>query len=276
MPRLQNADTFARATNTQIFEKAREVTAKELQESTLFDPTATDDIPCFATSELSMGRVVGRGAFCVVKEITAIKLDASSLTTTQTKRDNGEESPKKSMRLRMSSNFSRQHSDNGADFPNETSREQLARRVWSKKVGGKYVVKQLNPALLEHDKVTYLKGLVDLTLELHYLANFDHNNILGIRGVAQASAFDDTGFFLVLDQLKTTLSKRLNAWMQMKRTTSGVTGLVFGGKRKVRALLVDRLLVAHDVAEGLNYLHSKNVIFRDLVRRALNCLVNGW
>ena len=44
-----------------------------------------------------------------------------------------------------------------------TSREYLARRVWSSG-GGKYVVKQVERSFVQTDKVTFLKGIIDLAL----------------------------------------------------------------------------------------------------------------
>ena len=55
--------------------------------------------------------------------------------------------------------------------------------------------------------------------------------------------------------------------MHATRATKGVTGLITGGKRKVNALLTDRLLVAYDIAEAMDYLHERpypNYIQRDL------------
>ena len=113
--------------------------------------------------------------------------------------------------------------------------------------------------------MSYLKGVVDFALEMHFLASTNHVHIIDIKGICDASPFSEIGFFVILDQLKDTLSKRLTQWMHIKRTTKGVTGFITGSKKKARKLLIDQLLVAHDIANGMQYLHSKKIIFRDLV-----------
>lgn len=227
---------------------AEEVVGSEIARSSSINPDALGAFPCFATTELVTGRVVGRGGFCVVHELTAIKLKEKT------------KGQKSNFRLRgMGGN-------NGTDGPESldtTTREFLARRVWSR--SAKYVVKRIEPSLWENDKVSYLKGVVDFVLEMHFLASTHHVHIIDIKGISDASPFSEVGLFLILDYLKDTLSKRLTEWMHTKRRTKGVTGFITGSKKKAQKLLVDQLLVAHDIANGMQYLHAKKIIFRDLV-----------
>lgn len=277
MPRLENAHNFRKSKPEDLFAKAKEVVDKEMERSQIFDPEAVELLPHFDLKEVLQGRVVGRGGFCVVKECVAIKLAARgdgsgslrsrdilngrSLRPTTSSLHSGA----KNWAQKLSSSFGASaHSRLDLSMHStEDARQHLARRVWSKR-GGKYVVKQVEPELIHADRVTYLKGVIDLALETYYLASLAHPHILTLVGLSKQGFYEDMGYFLILDQLQETLSKRLNAWMQTKRTTKGITGAITGGRRKISKLLTERLLVAYDIADAMDYLHSKQIIYRDL------------
>ncbi|GAX24281.1 hypothetical protein FisN_4Lh016 [Fistulifera solaris] len=247
MPRIENPEAFRSARREDVAKKAEAVVASEIARSSSLDPNGLAMIPSFSTSELTFGRVVGRGGFCVVHELVAIKLKEKA------------NNKKSNFRLR---GFASHNAMEGSKSLDTTTREHLARRVWSK--SGKYVTKRMEPSLWETDRVSSLKGVIDLALEMHFLASLNHVHIIDLKGICEASPFSEVGFFLVLDHLKETLSKRLTQWMHVKRTTKGITGLITGSKTKTKKLLIDQLLVAHDIANGMQYLHSKKIIFRDL------------
>lgn len=142
------------------------------------------------------------------------------------------------------------------------NRDNLARVVSKKRVSS-YVVKQVIPELATADKTTYLKGIVDISLEAKYMASLSHPNIISIRGMSNPSPRDGQ-VFIIMDRLKETVSKRLQTWLKTQRQCKGVTGAIVGSKKKVKDLLVERLVTAHNIADALDYLHSRGVIFRDL------------
>lgn len=142
-------------------------------------------------------------------------------------------------------------------------REKLAKYVSRKSATSQYVVKQVNEELQFTDKVAFLKAMVDIELEAKYMASLHHPNILSIRGLSTVNPANGQGF-LILDRLKETLSKRMQEWLRRDRQCKGITGAVAGSKKKRENLLVERLVAAHNIADALDYLHGRNVIFRDL------------
>jgi hypothetical protein len=129
----------------------------------------------------------------------------------------------------------------------------------------RYALKRVSEENKNRNKEMFLKGCIDLALEAKFLASLSHPCILDIRALSSVGPFDD-GFFIIVDLLKETLPKRISRWMTIDRQTKGVTGIFTGGKTKVDKLLIERLLVAHDIASALGYLHELRIIYRDLVR----------
>lgn len=259
MPRLENSDAYRRADVNTLLKKVGEVVAEEGRKSMFFDDDAMDALPRFEREEIITSKVLGRGGFGVVREIQAVKLrqapEENATATTKQRKFFGKDS----------NSFSSKHSRSLATAAEAdlSSREQLARRVWQRK-GSKYVVKEIEKEFFHSDPGTFLKAMIDLAIEAKFLATINHPHILSLRGLSMKGPDEDIGFFIILDQLEETLPKRLNAWMQQKRASQGITGALTGGRKKSKTLLMERILVAYDVAEVMAYLHSRDIIYRDL------------
>ena len=259
----------ANASVATILEAAQEAIERAVDSLPVFETSALclADMPHFHRNEIVVGRVVGRGGFCVVKEINEIRL--RSKTMRDGRADGGKVDSsgklwlKKGKRSYLDSRSSLDRSlgsvsKAGVDS-DIASREFLARRVLAKK-GGRFVIKQVESTLLDTDRVTYLKGIIDLAMETKYLASLDHPNILKLRGVSWDSPHCGTDSFLILDHLQDTLPKKLNSWMNTDRATRGITGFMTGGKRKAAGLLTERILVAYDIAVGMAYIHRQEIV----------------
>jgi len=61
-----------------------------------------------------------------------------------------------------------------------------------------------------------------------------------------------------------TLTGRIKKWMDRDRLYKGITGFIHGGRRKEQELYHERMAAAYDIASGLFYLQSKNIVYRDL------------
>jgi serine/threonine protein kinase len=128
----------------------------------------------------------------------------------------------------------------------------------------RYVVKQLSPELQHGDKINFLKGTVDLAMETRFLASLDHENVISLHGVSSKGAFSE-GYFIVLEKVTETLGKRVKTWMDMDRRCKGITGVFTGSKKKLLRLDSERISASHDLAVGMQYLHDRKIVFRDLV-----------
>lgn len=241
------------------------VVADETADSGVYDSALEEKIPRFEMKEVRLGRTLGRGGFCTVTEIEKVKIAGRETTTSRFRlkksRSSLESSDNGDMEWKSVASESRK------DFENQSepfSRTQLAllSRKKSRKKGGYFALKQVTLEMASLNKVNYLKGLVDLSTEAKLLAALDHENIIRLCGVS-LDGFSD---FIIIERLQETLSGRLKKWMKTDRQCKGITGVFTGSKMKKLALDRERMTTAYSIATGLDYLHSRNVIFRDLVR----------
>lgn len=239
-----------------IFNTCHSVVTEKIENSKVINASTVSQskIPRFDRHEIVEGKTVGRGGFAVIREITSFELDRDAA-----RRPSG------------GSSRSERTASTGASTNSDTSPERRALAKESSfkasKKGSKYVLKELDRSngLSAKNQNAYMNGVVDMAMEAQYLANLSHPHILTLKGISTSNQFGgDDGMFLVLEYLPETLSKRLNVWMQKDRAMRGVTGFVTGSRKKAGKLLLTRIRVARDVADAMNYLHSKDIIFRDV------------
>lgn len=127
---------------------------------------------------------------------------------------------------------------------------------------GKYVVKHLNDKSLTSLR-RFGMSASDLVVESQYLCSLSHENVLKIRGWGAngvhgyANGARD-GFFLILDRLCDTLDARMERW---KLDRVAIDSLRKTGKNQHLKRVTS---VVGQIGAALEYLHSKDIIFRDL------------
>lgn len=125
-----------------------------------------------------------------------------------------------------------------------------------------YALKRLNSVMPIHAK-KFRTGASDLALEASLLECLDHPNIIRLYGIKSddlVESMNHRDYFLILDFLALTLHDQLKVW---RKENSGFVAKL--NKRAGRRRLMHRLEhTALGVARGMEYLHSKNIVFRDL------------
>lgn len=67
----------------------------------------------------------------------------------------------------------------------------------------------------------------------------------------------------VIDRLYDTLDQRIAKWAQKEKyIKSSIGKIIF--RKKMKSIMEDKLMTALDLAAAFEYLHSKNIIYRDL------------
>jgi serine/threonine protein kinase len=269
------------ASKETLFQTAALIVQETVAVSSVIDSALEDKIPTFELNEMRLGRILGRGGFCVAIEIDRMKIaeQASRGSSTGSSAFMSRFSFKKSSSTKEDSSDLEISSNAGSDAQpaslrgskgfsskgitrhfSRVSIAELANRR-SRKGGGRFVLKRVHPDLQSSSKVQFLKGIVDLAMESHFLSALDHPNIIALCGISKHGPSD----FIILERLKETLSRRFSKWTQIDRQCKGITGIFTGSKIKVAELYEARISTAYHVACAGDYLHQRNIIFRDLV-----------
>lgn len=220
-----------------------------------------------ATSEIITGDELGSGAFCVVKEITSITLvndatseahesekvldKASSSGDKPEKDQKPDEDPlgsfktKSEVRRYMSDSCQRTDDSDGTKH-------------------ARYAIKVLKTSNNRKDLET---GLKDISIECQFLRHLGHSNICKMRGTAGIPL--SPSFGIILDRLYQTLESKMNQWMYEAKQfkSAGCLGCLGLGKLDPvwkKRQHVDAITVASDISSALRYIHSNDLVYRDL------------
>lgn len=117
-------------------------------------------------------------------------------------------------------------------------------------------------------KEDFCNGAADLFMEANYLAalaQHPHPALIRLHGVCGTgpTGFGSpqrAGFFIIIDRLYDTLDRRIEVWRELERRKVSTQA----APKVLKALYLQRLMVAQDIASALRHLHKVSIIFRDL------------
>jgi serine/threonine protein kinase len=137
-----------------------------------------------------------------------------------------------------------------------------------------YALKCLNKDTMEDEERLYV-GAKDLAGEAEVLARLQHKNIIELHGIYAGGPLNsflesERGYFILLDLLeKATLQDKLTLYRRKLKQKS------LRKHSKLAGLAEMMQGVVIGVANGLAYLHSQNVVLRDLKPNNIGFDVNG-
>ena len=181
------------------------------------------------SAELKLGRVLGRGGFCVVSEIESFQLK-DEVITEEAKQNNLDLANQKHRR---------------ADLHDRVKKEGEAR----------YAIKTLLPELKD-DEEELEKGIIDLAIEAKFLCVLEHPHIIKMRGLCVGD-MKIPGYFLVLDKLYDTFNQKLKKWKFAEKKLSGMMSKLKDKKgKKKNEFFAEKLNCAYDLASAVRFLHD--------------------
>lgn len=194
-----------------------------------------DTFGLFEKSELEIGDLLGSGGFSDVYEVRGFSKTESNRTWT---------------------------------YQQSLTREAYKDSAIDRNGKSKYVVKHLKVKMTQQP-TKFAMAASDLVMEAQFLSNLNHKNILRLRGWASTGidSYSDgshDGYFLILDCLEDTLGSVLEKWRTENDLARNFSQLSMNSHGKLQTTLLARTKVAHQIADALQYLHSKSIVFRDL------------
>lgn len=236
------------------------------EKTTLFKNQSPMEIARFDIEECVEGPELGRGAFSVVREVSEVFLTDSEKTAVEDEECCYKPS---SATGRPSLRGVGDSYDSTRVIVELRDRKFIASTVKRNGIA-RYAIKKLSTATKqkgssknEDERITFTGGVLDLAMEMKFLKFLQHPHIIKMRGFSNAPVCSED-FFIMLDRLYQTLGERIETWRKQNKSLSSLLSSSKKRKRKKQELLNTKLCVSHDIASALGFLHSHDIVYRDL------------
>ena len=123
-------------------------------------------------------------------------------------------------------------------------------------ISGALAMKSLRPEIIQGPMRTFKVAAADLWKEVEFLSALDHPGIVSLRAKHFTYESLDENY-IILERIQMTLDDKMQEWREADH--------VVRNSPEVRLkLLKERLRVCQEICEVFKYLHSQEVIYRDL------------
>ena len=141
-----------------------------------------------------------------------------------------------------------------------------------KRLKGDLLPSKLTPNSCKNGSVfAFTKAAIELAREVFLLSRFDHPHIINIMGWTEGGVTSYSkyrthdAYFLVLELLKDeTLDDRIEKWNQDDTHFQAMSCSQEKIKKHFHQRKIEQLTICKHIASALAYIHSKNVVYRDL------------
>jgi hypothetical protein len=220
----------------------------DLDTAQVFKSETCKEFPSFDHAAIASGKLLGKGGFSDVFEVSNILLTPDAVATTASSASDDDYNMEGVDLLQ----------EDGGDDEEEfhydlhTAQSYMSKRC-IRKGSCRYAVKRLRKDLSALDRT---RGLIDLAIEIKFFRVLWHPNIVKMRAISSTPRLSaDT--FIVMDRLYGTLEDKIEGWHKIKGANQGCCmGLSGRNKPALKELMKERLLVAYDLASAINYLHG--------------------
>ena len=191
-------------------------------------------LPKFTTSEVFVGDLLGKGGYANVYEIKSFRLCDDD--------------------------------DESIDADQQESRNHLKAHAFSReKRNFSYAVKFLRKDVMKNKQLFQLAA-VDIALEVKLLCSLFHPNIIQLRGLCNDKL---ECYSLVLDRLHEGLEQRIIKWKKQETSNNGNKGFQWkkksaGKKQNYDNISNEKFKTLFDITSSLQYIHGKNIVYRDI------------
>mmetsp|Transcript_26698 Transcript_26698/g.39480 ORF Transcript_26698/g.39480 Transcript_26698/m.39480 type:complete len:459 (-) Transcript_26698:111-1487(-) len=230
-----------------LLKRANQIVKQRSEVSQIFSKEAEDVIPKFDASELTIGKMLGRGGFCQVIEVIKVELLKESPSSYIVRNR---------LRLLKKKDDSSKNNSNIVQ-----DRAFMAQHYIRRGKDYRYAIKKLKSDIVLEPN-SFINGIIDLAVEIKFLSVLRHPNIIKMRAVTAGTPFSRNNF-MVLDRLYEILNRTLSRWKK-KESTNSHFGAFSSSSKKASAFWVERLKIAFDIACALEYLHGLRIVYRDL------------